>query len=311
MHEKLEEYCDWQARGARVDRETGVIRGVKILGFSSRNGREYLPEALAAAIPLYEGAKVHVNHPAGRAARDYRDRIGSVRGVTLRPGEGLFADFHFNPKHALAEQLVWDAEHAPDRVGFSHNVEGRTSRRGETVVVEAITRVESVDLVADPATTRGLFEDAAGGRAWDALTLDELERHRPDLLAEVTRQRSEEVEKLRAEVEELRAAEARQAREAAARRVLAEYRLPDPETATGADRTIVSRPFLDRLIAAENEESRRQLAHDRAALVEALRAVGRSRQGATPTARDQGQVDRGLATGRTPDDVKAFVKSIT
>ena len=46
-------------------------------------------------------------------------------------GEGLFADFHFNPKHALAEQLLWDAEHAPENVGFSHNVEARTARRGE------------------------------------------------------------------------------------------------------------------------------------------------------------------------------------
>ena len=61
--------------------------------------------------------------------------------------------------------MLWDAEHAPENVGFSHNVEARTARRGEEVVVEAITRVQSVDLVADPATTRGLFEAAAGGAA--------------------------------------------------------------------------------------------------------------------------------------------------
>ena len=79
----------------------------------------------------------------------------------MHPGEGLFADFHFNPKHALAEQLAWDAEHAPENVGFSHNVEARIARRADRVVVEAITRVQSVDLVADPATTRGLFESAA------------------------------------------------------------------------------------------------------------------------------------------------------
>ena len=45
---------------------------------------------------------------------------------------------------------MWDAEHAPENVGFSHNVEARVGRRGERVVVEAITRVQSVDLVADP-----------------------------------------------------------------------------------------------------------------------------------------------------------------
>ena len=170
----------------RVDRQAGVIRGVKVLGLESRNGRTYLPEALAQAAPLYEDAKVNVNHPKGNPAgpRDYQDRIGTIRHVAVRPGEGLFGDFHFNPKHALAEQLMWDAEHAPENVGFSHNVEARVGRRGDRVVVEAITRVQSVDLVADPATTRGLFESAAaetgagsrrtGGTA-EPLTLDDLQ----------------------------------------------------------------------------------------------------------------------------------------
>ncbi|MGO9597438.1 MAG: hypothetical protein ACLP7Q_05395, partial [Isosphaeraceae bacterium] len=66
-----------------------------------------------------------------------------------------------------------DAEHAAENVGFSHNVEARTSRRGDRVVVEAILRVQSVDLVADPATTRGLFESAAtAGDGESEITVD-------------------------------------------------------------------------------------------------------------------------------------------
>ncbi|HUT94882.1 MAG TPA: hypothetical protein VMY37_35820 [Thermoguttaceae bacterium] len=158
--ETLQEFVDSRGVEMRVDRHRGVIRGVKILGTESRNGRTYLPEALREAARLYEGAKVNVNHPRGNpsAARDYQDRMGVLRSVAARPEAGLFADFHFNPKHALAEQLIWDAEHMPENVGFSHNVQARTSRRGDRVVVEAITKVQSVDLVADPATTRGLFE---------------------------------------------------------------------------------------------------------------------------------------------------------
>jgi hypothetical protein len=38
-----------------------VIRGAKILGLRSRDGREYLPETLSSAAALYEGAKVNVN----------------------------------------------------------------------------------------------------------------------------------------------------------------------------------------------------------------------------------------------------------
>lgn len=159
----LQEFVDCGGMALRVDAAAGVVRGVKLLGLESRNGRSYLPAALEAAVPLYEGAKVNVNHPRGGplSPRDYQDRIGQVRGVTLRPGEGLFGDFHFNPRHALAEQLAWDAQHAPANVGFSHNVEARTVRLGDRTLVEAIVRVNSVDLVADPATTRGLFEEQA------------------------------------------------------------------------------------------------------------------------------------------------------
>jgi hypothetical protein len=145
-----------------VDAEAGVLHGVKILGTESKNGRVYPRETLERAAPLYEGARVNVNHP-DRAARSYEDRIGAVRNVRAAE-DGLYADFHFNPKHRLAEQLVWDALHAPENVGFSHNVLARTSRRGDKTVVEEITRVRSVDLVADPATTGGLFEGEAENR---------------------------------------------------------------------------------------------------------------------------------------------------
>ena len=163
MKEMLREYVDSRGVKMRVDRRAGIIRGVKILGLESRNGRRYPAKTLLRAVELYDGAKVNVNHTNGSSAspRDYRDRIGAIRNVRLRPEDGLFADFHFNPKHALAEQLIWDAEHAAENVGFSHNVRARTARCGDHVEVEEITKVESVDLVADPATTQGLFESAA------------------------------------------------------------------------------------------------------------------------------------------------------
>ena len=160
MPESIQEFVDSAGARLRVDRERGVLRGVKLLGIESRNGRRYREDALRQAAALYEGSKVNVNHPRGGplAPRDYQDRIGVVRGVEFRTGEGLFADLHFNPKHRLSEQLIWDAEHEPANVGLSHNVLARTARDGATTVIEAITKVQSVDLVADPATTRGLFE---------------------------------------------------------------------------------------------------------------------------------------------------------
>ena len=161
--QQLQEYVDSSGQQLRVDLDRGVLRGVKLLGLTSKNGRNYQPQALSTAAPLYEGAKVNINHPkAGSTSpRDYQDRLGTVRNVEFRESEGLFGDLHFNPQHALASQLAWDAEHAPEQVGLSHNVLARTTHDGTTTVVEEITKVESVDLVADPATTRGLFEQTS------------------------------------------------------------------------------------------------------------------------------------------------------
>ncbi|TWU30206.1 hypothetical protein [Bythopirellula polymerisocia] len=192
--ENLQEYSDSRGIALRVDPTVGVLTGVKLIGLSSRNGRQYRELALSQAVSLYEEARVNVNHPkeGPLAPRDYQDRIGIIRGVEFRAGEGLFGNLHFNPRHALAEQLVWDAEHNPRNVGFSHNVQARVTRTDGGLVVEEITRVQSVDLVADPATTEGLFEqqeaDSEGTPAkfqWDALTLETLRLHRPDLLAEI------------------------------------------------------------------------------------------------------------------------------
>jgi hypothetical protein len=190
MDETLLEFTDSRGLQLGVEREAGVIRGVKVLGLASRNGRTYPAAVLEQARGLYEGAKVNVNHPKGNplGPRDYQDRIGVLRNVRSVAESGLFADLHFNPRHGLAAQLEWDARNAPENVGLSHNVLARTARRDEQTVVEAITRVVSVDLVADPASTHGLYESqqptdrASGEVSLAQATLEDVRRVRPDLL---------------------------------------------------------------------------------------------------------------------------------
>lgn len=192
----VQEFVQSTGESLRVDRARGVLRGVKLLGLRSRNGRRYEEGALRKAIGLYEGSKVNVNHPERDplAPRDYRDRLGIVRNVRVEAREGLFGDLHYNPSHPLAEQLAWDAQHAPENVGLSHNVLARTRREGGEVVVEAITRVQSVDLVADPATTAGLFEQddqraANGGSASLQEEVAELRRQLQQAVAQTERER--------------------------------------------------------------------------------------------------------------------------
>lgn len=230
--EVVQEYVHSAGQTLRVDAGRGLLRGVKLLGLRSRNGRRYEENALRQAVGLYEGAKVNVNHPERDplAPRDYRDRLGVVRNVQLNPGEGLFGDLHFNPSHPLAEQLSWDAENAPENVGLSHNVLAKTRSGQSGVVVEAITRVRSVDLVADPATTNGLFEQQTG----DSFTAESLPT---------------EIQKLR---EQLAHAEERAQRESQRRRI--EELLRQYEVESDLDSVVFSEAFVRQAMAATNDE---------------------------------------------------------
>ncbi len=317
MNERLQEYVDSRGLPIQADRERGIIRGVKILGVRSQNGRTYLAEAIGQAVSLYEGVKVNVNHPKGAPSRprDYQDRIGVIRNVTARADEGLFGDFHFNPKHALAEQLLWDTEHAPQNVGFSHNVQARTARRGDTVVVEAITKVQSVDLVADPATTRGLFESTEteddpvedgvqnDDLLLETLTADRLREARPDLLGELLAEAQEHIAQLLEEVEQLRAADNKRKKRETVLQLLAEYELPGNTAADGWQSRVVRESFIETLMDADDEAAMRQLIQERVELVRDIGGRGGDRR---PVSREQTHL-----YAQQPGDVEAFVRCIS
>ncbi len=320
MSEHLQEYCDSRGVAVAVDRGRSIVRGVKILGLESKNGRSYSPKALEGAVALYEGAKVNVNHPTGGplAPRDYQDRIGSIRDVSLRSSDGLFCDLHFNTRHALAEQLIWDAEHAPESVGFSHNVEARTSRRGDQVIVEAILKVQSVDLVADPATTRGLFEAQIGGDAassgcskvLDEMTVEQLRSLRPDLVEAIIAKERAGRGELEAELDGLWAREAAYQRRSAVERLLREFGLPDPESGDQLARRITSENFIESLMAAADNAEMRRLIEERARLVDEIRSASSwpSRAVGAAHSREQGLVDRDRLA---PATAAEFAKAIS
>jgi hypothetical protein len=289
MTQPIQEYVDSGGEPLRVDRELGVIRGVKLLGLKSRNGRRYLESALAQAVNLYEGAKVNVNHPKGHplAPRDYQDRIGIIRSVRLRPGEGLFADLHFNPKHNLSEQLAWDAQHAAQNVGLSHNVLAQTNQEGQETVVEAIAKVQSVDLVADPATSRGLFEQIAPAESthqvdeppatWEDFSVELVEIHRPDLVEELRRPLLEELQACRQQLEVLSARANGVKRREQILKLLREHNLPDPAETNDTGRELVGQQFMEDLLGAPDEKTVQRLVEERAALVKSASAWSQRR----------------------------------
>jgi hypothetical protein len=300
-----------------VDRAAGIIRGVKLLGLSSRNGRRYRDDALGAARELYEGAKVNINHPKGHplSPRDYQDRLGVIRGVEFRAGSGLFGDLHFNPNHALSEQLIWDAEHAPQNVGLSHNVLARTARDGNETVVEAITKVQSIDLVADPATTSGLYEHVAASTGEPpvttiaSLTLEELRRQRPDLVRDAERAYESQIKNVQARLDAMIAQEETRQRRGRILELLQEHDLPLPAPAGARDDGLVDSNFIETLLQADDDAAVERLVAERAALVRsAWRWNGdRNRNGTGPRSRDQSSLTAAGAC-RSGADLAAAIR---
>jgi hypothetical protein len=134
---------------------------VKILGFKSLNGRRYTPEAVKSAAKLYEGAMVNIDHPEGKPTgqRSAYDRFGKLVNIRYVEGEGLFGDLEYLTKHPMALRVAEAAERMPELYGMSHNAEGEGEDDDEGIfVVNRITEVRHVDLVADPATTKSLSE---------------------------------------------------------------------------------------------------------------------------------------------------------
>jgi len=148
--------------GGRIDREKNIVTGVKVCGIESVNGNRYPSQVLEKAKPKYDGLGVFENtgfHQTGQITDlPTRLKMGVLRNPTVT-AEGLFADFHYNPKHSFIEQFLWSVENRPTDYGFSH-VAHRTFRTDPTgvKVAESINAVHRVDIVADPATTGGVFE---------------------------------------------------------------------------------------------------------------------------------------------------------
>lgn len=333
-NEILQEFVDSRGIQLAVNRESSVIEGVKILGLHSRNGREYLKEAVARALPMYEGKPVNVNHPKGSptAPRDYQDRIGQIRNVRIEQGDGgLRADFHFNPKHAMAEQLIWDAEHSPESVGFSHNVQAKIKRSNGTVIVENISAVQAVDLVTAPATTKGLFENTSTQEDqdvnWKEITQEELKAERPDLMEAISaaaladQTDASEVERLKAGNARLTAdVKTKDARLAEQTKRIDEYEVKEKqavaEAATVAAKAEKEKAIQEELDAAKLPEVlvtdvfRKSLSE--AADVEARKALLEDRaklKAVSPQSMEQHRA--GTESGSVPTTGKELAKALT
>lgn len=156
---ELREYALQSKDSLQVDEAGGVIKGVRILGLESANGRRYAREAVAKAIGLYEGRQVNVDHDErANQSTPLERRFGWLESVRQDPDGGLRGDLHYLKSHPMAARVIESAQRRPQLMGLSHNASGQGRRENGIDVIESIDVVHSVDLVADPATVSGLNE---------------------------------------------------------------------------------------------------------------------------------------------------------
>lgn len=149
--------------GGKVDRSGPYprIKGVVICGLRSVHGYEYDPRVWenGRAKAMYEGLDSFVGH-----APDDQDRtagkLGWWENVTVRTDGKPQGDYCLNPKHPLAESVLWAAQYRPDFYKMSHVADVRKVKKpdGRIVVENMAARARSIDLVENGGTTETLFE---------------------------------------------------------------------------------------------------------------------------------------------------------
>lgn len=277
--------------GVQVDRATGVIKNVKFVGLNSANGRTYAEAGLRKAVGLYEGARLNVDHKVDpKSGRTVSDRIGSARNLRFVEGQGIFGDAHLNPAHSQFSQIAWEAEEAAagrsSGIGFSHVAECTLRPGPGPQVVESIVRVRSVDIVADPATTKSLFESTEPNRMdLSTLTIEQLRTGRPDLVTDIEKPLKESISAEQGKVKAFEDKEKRSKLEESVRGELKAAGL-DPADAKKVP------PFFFEQCCGADASTRKTLIEDRAGLVKA-----------TPPKAPEKPVTEGVAPSLSTDTV--------
>lgn len=271
-------------RGAVVDRENWVIKGVKVLGRESRNGRIYEDAAIKDSARLCENLPVTVRGGHNREDRDYHCQNGQLRNGEAR-GLGSskaasYYDWHLNPADELTEKICYDAEHFPGNVPLSHEVSVYQGEMDEDGVlhVERLIEVDGVAAVYRGGTNRSLFESET--ETMDLKTLKSqhaelVEQLRAEVLAEDT-VKSELVEAQKQLAKAVAEKESLQEKLNEAESTLSEYRAVEEraakakhiqETAKEVLGAVISEKLTESLLPLGDEQIREVLAEIKASKV--------------------------------------------
>lgn len=191
--------------GAEFDDDALIVRNVTLLGPISMNGHTYTEEAMREAAVLFEGIPQYIDHPAeegGEFNRSVRDLFSKAHNVRYIASENkVRGDMHLVDTPEMRKEIAPRMKHFKEKIGNSHVVFaqfGEKQEGSDMPVIAHITDALSVDLVTDPATTKGLFEGIAkkkedkkqkvedknkpgGEEDMKELTLEKIKKENPEL----------------------------------------------------------------------------------------------------------------------------------
>jgi hypothetical protein len=206
------------AEGVTVIAESGEGGGaiwdvVLIREGKSKNRRRYKESVLRSAAPMFEGVKAFANHPSKEQrtsgdGRGVQEIVGWYEGVRYDEGvRAIVGQLHvLETAQWLRDLLKEQVAEGVELVGLSINAEGvqTPTRDGDDFLmeVESIDKVNSVDVVAEPAAGGAVVKLVASkeGNSMDELTellktmsVDKLKELRPDLYEQFMAAAKEEV----------------------------------------------------------------------------------------------------------------------
>ena len=293
MDEELRLTCDTGVlfSEATTSRDTLLISNVTLLGRVSRNGRRYSDQAMREAAELMNGVPFMFDHPEKSdlrdgGARSVLDIAGKIRGARVVDDQ-VRGDIELLNVRESADFVCALAEQMPEMAGLSQRALGTVKHTTEgDDVVESISRVFAVELVADPATTHGIFEsiEAAASDStekedimdWTKLTLGEIVANRPELLEQflASQGHAARIGELEAENAELKSrldasdvAEVLRNHEVLVATRLAEAKLPD---------VAVTDLFREQLTGAADGDAIDKLIEDRWGVIRTVVGSGRA-----------------------------------
>lgn len=191
-----------------VDTDTKRARVVLLKSGWSKNKRFYSPDVLSEAVSLFEGAKCYLDHEdvKGISNRSVRELAGFYENVAFINNR-LEADLQFLDTEAgkiglaLAQESI---KHNKPLAGLSLKGLGKLRKTEEGYIVEELQKVNSVDIVSEPAAGGEfikLYESIMEDDEMKDLTIEKLKTERPDLVQEIVDEVEERVYGKKTEVD--------------------------------------------------------------------------------------------------------------